>query len=98
MISNTELTELRRMAEAATPGVWRHHVAGKAHADIKSSTGRNIAVTWGCSGTTAKTKEAYDSRQDQDRKNAAFIAAANPAKVIELLDTIEALAAQKGGI
>jgi hypothetical protein len=94
MTSNTEMIELRRMAEAATPGVWRHHAAFKAHADIKSSTGRNIATTWGCAGTTAKTKEAYESRQAQDRKNAAFIAAANPAKIIELLDALEAQAKQ----
>jgi hypothetical protein len=95
------LIELRKLAEAATPGAWAvfsEPVLSPFHAAMELSRlphgtpefqntlamvvdDRNLVTSvTGC----GKYSEA----------NAAYIAAANPAKVIELLDALEAQAAE----
>jgi hypothetical protein len=60
----TDHDELRRLAQAATPGPW-------------TSTGFRVSDTTVAKYLTARTETHAD---------AAFIAAANPATVIALLD------------
>ena len=73
--------ELRKLAEAATPGPWNYY-------DDSLSTGRIEIVALGKTVT-----RIYRSVPEEDGANAEFIAAANPKTVIALLDTIEAQAA-----
>jgi len=64
--------ELRKLAEAATVGVWKasgFSVNSKEHG-------------W---ATIANTELDYDGMAE----NAAYIAAANPAAILELLDRLE---------
>ena len=77
----TDTKELRKLAEAATPGPWNYY-------DDSLSTGRIEIVALGKTVT-----RIYRSVPEEDGANAEFIAAANPQTVIALLDTIEAQAA-----
>lgn len=61
--------DLRKLAEAATPGPWQ-----------------KIDDT----GIWAVCSDMHRVGIDFNESDAAFIAAANPAKIIELLDAIEA--------
>lgn len=75
--------ELRRLAQAATPGPWINHgrqpnVAGLPHSAVAAKT--LLARVY---------SEAYGD-VEQETANASFIAAANPAAVSELLDRLEA--------
>ena len=69
-----DLENLRRLAQAATPGPWF------------STNGTVWYVTTGGNGEPEQDKLA-DSNED----DAAFIAAANPETMLELLDEIERL-------
>ncbi|QOD84142.1 ead/Ea22-like family protein [Chromobacterium haemolyticum] len=80
MIANDQLAELARLARAASPGPWEY----------QTSNG------WRRVGTTAANR----GRMDGDivapgtmmtSENMAFIAAANPATVLALLDRISEL-------
>lgn len=84
---NTDLTELKRLAKAATPGPWgiekNVHAGGVCHLAI---TNRSNGRDWmPCSITRA------DLAREVDFANAAFIAAANPTTVMELIEEIERL-------
>ena len=75
--------ELRRLAQAATPGPWINHgrqlnVAGLPHSAVAAKT--LLARVY---------SEAYGD-VEQETANASFIAAANPAAITELLDRLEA--------
>lgn len=75
--------ELRRLAQAATPGPWINHgrqpnVAGLSHFAVAAKT--LLARVY---------SEAYGDVK-QETANASFIAAANPAAITELLDRLEA--------
>lgn len=79
--------ELRRLAQAATPGPWINHgrqpnVAGLPHSAVAAKT--LLARVY---------SEAYGD-VEQETANASFIAAANPAAVSELLDRLEAAEAE----
>lgn len=66
------MKELRRLAEAATVGIWKasgFDVNSKEHG-------------W---ATVANTELDYDGMAE----NAAYIAAANPAAILSLLDRLE---------
>ena len=76
----TDTNELRRLAQAATPGPW-HFWRGWVAADIDSDGGIIIAERPTPSGGK------YQARVDG---NFRFIAAANPAAITELLDRLEA--------
>ena len=78
----TDTKELRKLAEAATPGPWNYY-------DDSLSTGRIEIVAPGKTVT-----RIYRSVPEEDGANAEFIAAANPQTIIALLDTIEAQAAE----
>ena len=74
--------ELRQLAQAATPGPWRNYgrqpnVAGLPHSAVAAKT--LLARVY---------SEAYGDVA-QETANAAFIAAANPAAISELLDRLE---------
>ena len=80
----TDPTELRRLAEAATPGPWR---TSKADDTAIMSFDNDVAHTVGIYEVEAETMEA----------DAAYIAAANPAAILALLDRlarVETLVAQ----
>ena len=75
--------ELRRLAQAATPGPWINHgrqpyVAGLPHSSVAAKT--LLARVY---------SEAYGDVK-QETANASFIAAANPAAITELIDRLEA--------
>ena len=80
--------ELRKLAEAATPGDWDLGTKpqGKYTSGTIKKNGVEIAVTW-----AAAWNDDYDTGSLPYKENAAFIAAANPKKVLELLDRIAEL-------
>jgi len=79
--------ELRRLAQAASPGPWWVNQDGLNHgfergvAEINSKEWHALAGAWTINGA---------KHSEEGAANAEFIAAANPATVIELLDRIEA--------
>jgi hypothetical protein len=75
-----EHSKLRALAEAATPGPWRVYVDGPFDAIEIDSAVRSICslVTW-------------EHRPDERAADAAYIAAASPSTVLELLDENERL-------
>ena len=80
--------ELRKLAEAATPGPWDLGTKpqGKYTSGTIKKNGVEIAVTW-----AAAWNDDYDTGSLPYKENAAFIAAANPKTVLELLDEIAEL-------
>ena len=80
--------ELRKLAEAATPGPWDLGTKpeGKYTSGTIKKNGVEIAVTW-----PADWNDDYDTGSLPYKENAAFIAAANPKTVLELLDEIAEL-------
>lgn len=70
------LADLRRLAEAATPGPWEQSEGGM-YVDVVDDDSQVAEVI--------------------RRADAAFIAAANPAAVLALLDEIERLRAGQDG-
>ena len=75
-----DINELRRLAQAATPGPWQFW-HGWVAANIDNDGGVVVAERPTPSGGK------YQAKVDANFK---FIAAANPATVIELLDHLEA--------
>lgn len=73
--------ELRRLAEAATPGPWesvkRSEYDGSDYFLIQTQEERN---GW----------EIAEIRMDVPHENAAFIAAANPSTILSIIDELEA--------
>ena len=77
------INELRRLAQAATPGPWINHgrqpnVSGLPHSAVAAK--KLLARVY---------SEAYGDVK-QETANASFIAAVNPAAISELLDRLEA--------
>lgn len=73
--------ELRRLAQAATPGPWEVYGLDQNGQAIIRGEHIEIATCWHhCVGSIEKEMHA----------NAAFIAAANPAVIDELIDRLEA--------
>ena len=70
-----DLTALRALAEKATPGPWIYHET--IHADNHVTAGGGILTGTHVCGPT------------YERENARFIAAANPAVVLAMLDRLE---------
>lgn len=78
-----DINELRKLAQAATPGPWINYgrqpnAPGAPHSAVAAKT--LLARVY---------SEAYGDFY-QETANAAFIAAANPAAITELLDRLEA--------
>lgn len=75
----TSVSDLRKLAEAATPGPWHITDTGDAHWEREIRSGDRLGssqVAW-CGG-----------RMGQAQKDAAFIAAASPDVVLGLLDEV----------
>ena len=70
-----KLDELEKLAKAATPGPW------KVKFDINVSDREGVSVL-GAGGTDAT------AHFDRNRNNATFIAAANPATVLRLVELL----------
>lgn len=76
-----DVAELRRLAEAATPGPWEAFGA----ADGRRGE-RWLGVTTDMRATESARAGDVFAAQDCTRQDALFIAAANPAAVLGLLD------------
>lgn len=72
----TILSELKALAEAATPGPWSYSSMPSGDTEVFADCGSTIAGF--------APKEA-----PEDYHNAAFIAAANPQTVLALIKTLE---------
>lgn len=81
--------ELREKATKATPGPWRVRKHGLDDGNIAIDGPTPVYSTWDF--TLAKVGSRIAPKVNED---AAFIAAANPATVLALLDRIAALEAQ----
>ena len=76
-----DLAELRRLAESATPGPW------EAFGAVDGRRGeRWLGVTTDMRATESARAGDVFAAQDCTRQDALFIAAANPAAVLGLLD------------
>ena len=83
------LAELRRLAEAATPGPW------EAFGAVDGRRGeRWLGVTTDMRATESARAGDVFAAQNCTRQDALFIAAANPAAVLALLDDADALRAE----
>jgi hypothetical protein len=71
--------ELRRLAEAATPGLWHH----------ATDVGQVGSVDVG-DRVLAQAQQLSPRDNAQRDANASFIAAANPSTILALLDELEA--------
>lgn len=80
-----QIKELRRLAEAATPGEWRHDDNWRVYCPSRQDIG--VATT--ASGLVHSSKGTDRISRDEAAANAAFIAAANPATILEILDRLE---------
>lgn len=68
---------LRELAQKATPGPWGYELDHGSYLRIYSDAGSRIVDGCGCCGSP-----------NCDEVNATFIAAANPATVLTLLDEL----------
>ena len=83
------LAELRRLAEAATPGPW------EAFGAVDGRRGeRWLGVTTDMRAIESARAGDVFAAQNCTRQDALFIAAANPAAVLALLDDADALRAE----
>lgn len=82
------IEELKRLAEDATPGPWEYE-----------DHGRLTGIIWG-TNNYAIARLAYDGQVSDEKVDAtgSFIAAANPAAVLELIAEVEALRANATGL
>lgn len=79
-----DIAELRKVAEAATPGPWKTHAIDDT--SIVSADGEDVATT--CDTSIVERSGAYNyERMEAD---AAYIAAASPDVILGLLDRLEA--------
>jgi hypothetical protein len=82
----TDHTELRRLAESATPGPWTALGTGVRGGDHWYIVADDEAIAY------VSANDGSDEAERQPR--AEFIAAANPSTVLALLDEIAALQAR----
>lgn len=79
--------ELRKLAKAATPGPWQNAPDGyRVFNNLSGKFGMIKLICW--TGANKKT------RISENKRNADFIAAANPTVVLALLDEIDGLRAK----
>ena len=79
-----DIKELRRLAQAATPGPW--YVTGKLTRYVEARIDGGLIQEVAACGPT-KADGGYGPQQEA---NARLIAAANPTAISELLDRLEA--------
>jgi hypothetical protein len=95
-----ELTELKRLAEAATAGPWATRPGdGALDGRSKFETKQHVLVYAEDDCDTHPIADAscnHTCRMPEEQEdNAAFIAAANPATVLDLIAQIEHLTAER---
>lgn len=95
-----KLTELKRLAEAATPGPWVARPGdGALDGRSKFETKRHVLIYAEDDCDTHPIADAscnHTCRMPEEQEdNAAFIAAANPATVLSLIAQIEHLTAER---
>ena len=81
----TDINELRRLAQAATPGPWK---TGQYLGSLRQFVIHTDVGDKGRGSDVAFTSIAFGS--DETVANARLIAAANPSAISELLDRLEA--------
>ena len=82
------IKRLRTLAQAATPGPWRWWTSNSFRRLSSDITGKDGDVLHGFVHRDGQGDVAISA------VNAAFIAAANPATVLQILDRIEELEAK----
>ena len=87
MTTTQDIEELRRLAKAATPGIWCHVQRG-----ISRWHGERIEADLNPICDFAMLQDCCVHEYDRAYENAAYIQAANPAAIIGLIDTIQAQA------
>ena len=85
-----DINELRRLAQAATPGPW--YVTGKLTRYVEALIDGGLIQEVAACGPT-KADGGYGPQQEV---NARLIAAANPAAISELLDRLEEAEKERG--
>lgn len=85
-----DTNELRRLAQAATPGPW--YVTGKLTRYVEARIDGGLIQEVAACGPT-KADGGYGPQQEA---NARLIAAANPAAISELLDRLEEAEKERG--
>jgi hypothetical protein len=75
-----DLKELKRLAEAATPGPWRKSNHANSPRVYAPETDDRLGIEIQIRG---------NGNRDDNRKNANFIAATNPAAILKLLAELE---------
>lgn len=76
-MNTQDLQKLKAAALAATPGPWKAHASTETLHPVRTENGRIVADV------------GYSGSLDRDAENAAFIAAANPAAILELIALAE---------
>lgn len=86
------IDRLRRLAESATPGPWK-----ATHEKLRPQYSLKIMEVVGAPGEPAvlpwKAFDSADRTKAERLANSRYIAAANPAAVLELLNRIDCMAA-----
>ena len=75
---------LRRLAEAATPGPWRHFHHATSGTNAVKHDGRTDIVAW-------QGFDDSDRKEPRHAANAEYIAACDPQTILALLDRLDAL-------
>lgn len=96
----TDLTELKRLAEAATPGPWAARPGdGVLDGRSKFETKRHVLIYALDDCDTHPIADASCNHTcrmpDEQEANAAFIAAANPATFLSIIAQIEHLTTER---
>ena len=86
-----DLVRLEELAKAATPGPWKQHLVDDTTVICPQ---RDICCTFAEGGLNDDVD--FSSDTEQREADAAFIAAANPATILELLAEIERLRGRNG--
>ena len=90
----SDYKELRKLAQAATPGPWYHGAKNGAHKYCVYDKICWLDVDGSRWGDTPNIVISV-SPDDGEYKTAAYISAANPATVLALLDELEAAHASR---
>lgn len=103
----TDLTELKKLAKAATPGPWDADCdEGEGEVEVNAGTARTSWVdhgngimtgtpprSWRVTDRIVERDDLWDEDFEQAAADADFIAAANPSTVLALIAQIEAVTA-----
>jgi len=84
-----QLAELRRSALSATPGPWVRSTNTKAPA-VRAETEASEVAKWIRICVAAHTRQGDSPQNQRGEANAEYIAAANPAVILQLLNHIDA--------